>query len=154
LAVFFLDSSALVKRYLSETGSAWVESLFDVAAGHTIFIAAVTGVEIVAAITRRARGGTIPPPDAASACVQLRADLSVEYQVVELSASVLFRAMDLAEAGGLRGYDAVQLASAVALYAVRSASGLPALTFVSADTELNAAATAEGLLVDDPNAHP
>jgi hypothetical protein len=48
----------------------------------------------------------------------------------------------------------VQLASATALHAVRSASGLPALTFVSADTELNAAATAEGMPVDDPNLHP
>jgi predicted nucleic acid-binding protein len=153
LAVFFLDSSALVKRYLSETGTAWVESLFDAGAGHTVFIAAVTGVEIVAAITRRARGGTIPPPDAAAACVQFRADLSVDYQAVELAASLLARAMDLAEAGGLRGYDAIQLASALALHAVRSASGLPALTFVSADTELNAAATAEGLAVEDPNTH-
>jgi uncharacterized protein len=154
LAVFFLDSSALVKRYLSETGTTWVESLFDAGAGHVVFIAAVTGVEMVAAITRRARGGTISPPDAAAACAQLRADLSVDYQVVELSTLVLARAMDLAETGGLRGYDAIQLAAALALQTVRSTSGLPPLTFVSADTELNAVATADGLPVEDPNLHP
>jgi hypothetical protein len=29
VAVYFLDSSALVKRYAQETGSAWVEMLTD-----------------------------------------------------------------------------------------------------------------------------
>jgi hypothetical protein len=36
----------------------------------------------------------------------------------------------------------------------RQASKLTPLTLLSADGELNAAATAEGLAVDDPNAHP
>jgi hypothetical protein len=31
---------------------------------------------------------------------------------------------------------------------------VPALILVSADTELNAAATSEGLTVEDPNTHP
>jgi hypothetical protein len=31
---------------------------------------------------------------------------------------------------------------------------MPDLTLVSADAELNAAARAEGLLVEDPNVHP
>src|SRR5438105_2115052 len=126
MAVLHLDSSALVKRYVNETGSIWVEGLFAPPAGHTIFVAAITGVEIVAAITRRARGGAISPADAAAGCAQLRADLLVDYQVVEVSAAVLASAMVLAESHGLRGYDAVQLASALALHAIRSASGLPA----------------------------
>ncbi|MEH1937706.1 MAG: hypothetical protein V7L14_29155 [Nostoc sp.] len=29
MAVYFLDSSALVKRYISEIGSVWVLGLFD-----------------------------------------------------------------------------------------------------------------------------
>jgi uncharacterized protein len=45
MAVHFLDSSALVKRYISETGSAWVSGLFDPALGHEIFVAAIAGVE-------------------------------------------------------------------------------------------------------------
>ncbi len=55
MAVHFLDSSALVKRYISEIGSAWVSGLFDPALGHEVFVAAVAGVEIVAAITRWSR---------------------------------------------------------------------------------------------------
>jgi len=50
---------------------------------------------------------------------------------------------------GLRGYDAVQLAAVLEIHATD-----PSLTLLSADAELNAAALAEGLTVDDPNLHP
>jgi hypothetical protein len=43
----------------------------------------------------------------------------------------------------------VQLAAALAVHATD-----PSLTLLSADTELNIAATAERLTVDDPNSHP
>jgi Holliday junction resolvase RusA-like endonuclease len=39
MAVYFLDSSALVKRYISETGSVWVLGLFDPALNNEAFIA-------------------------------------------------------------------------------------------------------------------
>jgi predicted nucleic acid-binding protein len=36
MAAFFLDSSAAVKRYATEAGSAWVSNLFDPATGATL----------------------------------------------------------------------------------------------------------------------
>ena len=36
MALYFLDSSALVKRYISETGSAWVLELFTDALNNEI----------------------------------------------------------------------------------------------------------------------
>ena len=62
--------------------------------------------------------------------------------------------MDLAEAHGLRAYDSVQLAAALELNRLRVAAGMGGIILVSADLELNAAATASGLAVDDPNLHP
>ena len=53
MASYFLDSSALVKRYAAETGSAWVESLTDPRAGNRIYVAAIAHVEVVAAIARK-----------------------------------------------------------------------------------------------------
>jgi hypothetical protein len=47
MAIYFLGSSALVKRYISETGSAWVLELFDPTLDNEFFVAAITGVEIV-----------------------------------------------------------------------------------------------------------
>ncbi|WP_244918150.1 type II toxin-antitoxin system VapC family toxin [Nostoc linckia] len=64
MARYFIDSSALVKRYISETGSAWVLGLFDPTLNNEVFIAAITGVEIIAAITRRSRSGSISITDA------------------------------------------------------------------------------------------
>lgn len=41
MAVYFLDSSALVKRYINETGSAWVVRLFDPTLDEEFNLAAV-----------------------------------------------------------------------------------------------------------------
>jgi len=41
----------------------------------------------------------------------------------------------------------------MAAAAARRRSSLPDLTFVSADTNQRQAAAAEGLLIEDPNAH-
>lgn len=59
----------------------------------------------------------------------------------------------MAERHGLRGYDAVHLAAAVALQRMRERMELPPLTFVSADAQHREAAAAEGLPVEDPGAN-
>jgi uncharacterized protein len=71
-----------------------------------------------------------------------------------MTATLLNRAMTLAETHGLRGYDAVQLAAACEVNAFYIVHGLPSLSVISADSDLNSAVTAEGLLVNDPTAHP
>jgi hypothetical protein len=53
----------------------------------------------------------------------------------------------------LRAYDAVQMATALDLHKDWTADRLGTFAFVSADRNLNAAALAEGLTVDDPNSH-
>jgi len=54
----------------------------------------------------------------------------------------------------LRGYDAVHLAGALFLQETLLRHGLPAPVLLSADQELLASAQAEGLMTDDPSAHP
>ena len=154
MASYYLESSALVKRYVVETGTAWIRGLSAPFSGNTLFIAQITGVEAVTAITLRARRGATSPGDAATAIANFRRDFALGYFAVPITLAVIGRAMDLTETHGLRGYDAVQLATALQVQAQRQANGLPAIVFVSADNNLNAAATAEGLSVDDPNAHP
>jgi len=53
----------------------------------------------------------------------------------------------------LRGYDAVQLATALYLHRIRQELGLSPLIFVSADENLNAVAEAKGLRAENPNLH-
>jgi uncharacterized protein len=60
----------------------------------------------------------------------------------------------LAEQHTLRGYDATQLASALAVHTELTASGVSDLVFISADAELNTVAQTEQLVVQNPNDHP
>lgn len=153
MADFYFDSSALVKRYIRESGSPWVIGLFDPSLGHDAFIAAITPVEMIAAIARRARSKSITQDQATTANGLIRSDLQTGYQVVELNEAVLTGAMRLAESHALRGYDAVQLAGALEVNALLLNSDLPPLVFVSADAELNEVAAVEGLVVENPNQH-
>ena len=153
MAVYFFDSSALVKRYAQETGSDWVIETTEPQAGHILYIARITAVEVISAITRRQRGGSLSETDAATAMVNFRHDLSHQYRVVEMTPTVLTQAMELAEKHALRGYDAVQLSAALVVHNMRQTLGLPAFVLVSADRDLNTAATTDGLTIDDPNQH-
>jgi predicted nucleic acid-binding protein len=154
LSAYFFDTSALVKRYVNETGSAWVDDLTDLAAGNDIYILRITEIEVTSAVTRRRRGGSLSVTDAATVLAQFRQDLANEYHVVEVTPVILAAAVSLVETHGLRAYDAVQLAAVSALNAYRITLSLSDLTLVSADQELNAAAATDGLTVEDPNAHP
>ena len=154
MAVYFVETSALAKRYIAEVGSLWLRALLDPSTGCSIYVVRVTAIEMIAAITRRERGGTLAPTDAATTRQPFRRDLATAYQVIEVTPSLANRAMLLAEKHGLRGYDALQLAAGVEVDVRYLASGLPAVIFISADTELNVAAMAEGLTIDDPNTHP
>jgi predicted nucleic acid-binding protein len=154
MAVYFLDSSALVKRYISETGSAWILGLFDPPLNNEVFIAAITSVEIIAAITRRSRSGSISIADATVTCNQFKSDLQKDYQIVEITENIISSGMVLSQTYGLRGYDAIQLAAGRAVNTLCIANGLPPITFVSADNELNAAVISEGLMIENPNSHP
>ena len=151
MAVYFCDSSAVVKCYVQERGSAWMVALLDVTARHHLYVARITGVEVIAAIRRRARRGDIAAADVAAALAQFRQDFAEIYHSIEITPTLVERAMMLAETHALRGYDAVQLAAAVEVNARVITLGMPVLTLVSADGELNVAARTEGLMVENPN---
>ena len=149
----YLDSSALVKRYVAETGTRWVIDLCAAEAGHTLYTVRISGAEIIAALYLRARTGTLAALDARAAATQFKTDFRNRFQIVEVTEHLVDSVMTLAESHGLRGYDSVQLAAALALQAARDSLSLSAVTFIRADDRLNAAATAEGFAVENPSAH-
>ena len=71
-----------------------------------------------------------------------------------MNRSIITRAADLCRTHPLRAYDAIQLACVLTRRDDDLATGLPTPTFVCADTILLAAATAEGLAIENPNSHP
>jgi uncharacterized protein len=153
VAIYFCDRSAIVKCYVQEQGSAWIVALLDAAAVHHLYLARITGVEVIAAMRRRARLGDIVATDVEAALAQFRQDFAGLYRMIAITPALVTRAMTFAETHALRGYDAVQLAAAVAIHSRGDTLGPPVLTLVSADDNLNVAATAEGLAVENPNRH-
>jgi hypothetical protein len=129
--------------------------LTDPVAGHIIVLGDVTLVEVAAAIAakHRASGGISRQERDDTLTLFLR-HYQTEYEVTAIDRTTMERAVNLTQSHRLRGYDAVQLATALRANELLTAARLPALTFVAADSNLIAAASAEGLSVDNPNQHP
>lgn len=149
----FFDTSALVKRYMQEPGSSWVSAVVDPGAREHIYVCSITEVEVVSAIRRRQCGGTLPASDATAMLKQFRDELAQHLNAIEVTPGLMAHAAFLADTHALRANDAIQLAAAVELSTECLALKIP-LVLVSADGELNIAAEAEGLTVDNPADHP
>jgi predicted nucleic acid-binding protein len=153
-AAYFVDSSALVKRYVLETGTAWVRGITRQNPSKVIYIAHITAVEVTCAIARRRKGKTLTPPRASSILHRFRQHLAARYTIIEVTPDLVDDAMRLGNTHSLRAYDAMQLAVALEVNRSHQTDGFGPVTLISADQALNDAATVEGLTVDDPNLHP
>jgi hypothetical protein len=138
--IYFLDASALVKRYVHEPGSEQLRALAR--RQPELAISRISTIEIPAALARRVREGDLDRATARSHIAQLSTDTQ-EIRIVEVRTAVLELASELVWRRPLRAYDSLQLASALRLH---RSTGL-AITFVCADRILSAAATGEGLRV-------
>jgi uncharacterized protein len=138
--IYFLDASALAKRYLAERGSDRVRSLIQ--KRKDLAVSRISKVEIAAALSRRARRGELEEDAARGLPQQMDEDLQ-EMRIVELRPPVLELAAALVWQHPLRAYDALQLGSALRL---ARATGL-AVTFLCSDTDLCRAASEQGLRV-------
>lgn len=155
MSSFYLDTSALVKRYMVEIGSAWIIALADPAAGHTIVVSEITRVEAAAAIAARHRlpgGVTRQQRDLAVDLLLNHCDS--EYRLIPVERLVISRAVDLTQQHRLRGYDAIQLATALVVSQQYLAAGLAAPIFVASDNDLISAAQIEGLPTANPQYYP
>lgn len=152
MPAYFFDSSAIVKFYVAESGTTWVRSFTD-SEDNIIHVSGLARVETVSALTRRLRRSDITQAEFNDACDDLQQDFATQYRIVALTEEIIEDAAELAQKHGLRAYDAVQLAAALDTGRVVSQVDSTELTLVSGDLDLNAAAAAEGLNVEDPNTH-
>jgi predicted nucleic acid-binding protein len=136
--VIYLDTSALIKRFVNEKGSLLVRSL--VQREPALATAKIAYAEIFAGLTRKLREGNLAKAQYALVCRQFDRDWHA-YIRVELGDDLLFLARDLIQRHPLRGFDAVHLASALTL---KTALGED-ITFAAADGRLLKAAKAENL---------
>lgn len=154
MSAYFLDTSALVKRYVDETGSVWLRAIVDRALSPFLVISQLLVVEVYSALNRRSREGTISQGDYTRTKHTFQGDCQNEYNLIPMNEAIVDLACDLLERHPLRASDAIHLATALTSNRLLSAHGLPTLTFLCADDRLLDAATAEGLAADNPNHHP
>jgi uncharacterized protein len=110
--ILFLDSSAVVKVYLAEAQSEQV--IEAVEAARELFVSTLALAEVTHAITRREQTGEVTSAEAQEAYRNLLTEWD-DLSKIPLNDAVAKEAAMLARTRGLKGADAVQLASAAML---------------------------------------
>lgn len=142
----------MVKRYAPERGSAWVRRIDTPGTEHTVYLGQIGIVEIAAALSRKVRTQELSDDEYEAALRIFLMDVRNEaYVVTPLSDPIVELAVNLTRHHPLRGYDAVHLATALALNNALIGAGMARLVFVAADARLCAAARGEGLVTENPN---
>jgi predicted nucleic acid-binding protein len=148
MARYFLDSSALVKRYHQELGTPAVEALFN-QNGNRFFVSRLALVEVNSAFARLVREGALAQDKFENVIARMESEVTAKVlTVVAISSRRLDAAAVILRTHGLknniRTLDAIQLAAAQALH---TRSRIAA--FVAADKKLLASAAACNLTVLD-----
>ncbi|MEG5000023.1 type II toxin-antitoxin system VapC family toxin [Microcoleus sp. B4-D4] len=153
---YFLDTSALVKRYVPEFGSNWIQSITLPVAGNFLAISQITWVEVCSAFSRRQREGSLSFDEVNQLMGDFLTDFDNQYEVLEVDRTLIETAGELVRQNPLRAYDSVQLASALRVQSTLVSFFVPdtQLVFVSADKRLLDIAHSEGLAIDNPNNYP
>jgi uncharacterized protein len=150
----YVDTSALVKRYIAEVGSTWVRQLLAHPAQYIIYTAALAKAEVISALHRRVRDGSLAVPQAQRLTQRVTVHFTQRYDVLAITQPLIDQACGILQVHPLRAADAIHLACALVIRGIAQAQGLPPPSFVVADAALRAAATAEGFVVEDPLQHP
>jgi uncharacterized protein len=136
--ILYLDTSSLVKLYVTESHSSMVRTWTDGA--EVVATCRVAYPETISALNRRFKLGDLAKREYD---VLVKA-FSNEWPLFAVIDFDEFAAGRLAEVYGLRGFDAVHLSAAGLL---RSSGNAPSVAFSSFDAKLNAAAAAEKFTV-------
>lgn len=148
MALFFLDTSALVKLYVQEPGTDRLLPLIATQPENRFAVLAIAAVEFRSAIRRRQRVGDIDAADVIAILKSLQAHLETRFIKQAVNDTVIDTALEVIDRYALRAYDALQLAGCLVL----SSIGAEVYTFVCSDHRLLEAAQGEQLRVFDPAA--
>ena len=151
--MLYMDSSALVKHYIKETGSEAIQARIasETDASAVPFTSVLTYAEIHATLAKKARGKFVTLRELKRLWRDFDADWASGISAIALDAGVLASIRDIVSHFPLSGADAVHLASALWLRDTVGAKASGAtLTFATADLRLADAALRRKLEVFNP----
>lgn len=142
MALYYVDTSALVKRYHVEQGSDRVDGLFaDAGAG--LVTANFTLTELTSALDRKCQEGLLGREGLIQILAVVARDILAEFWLLELDRAHVRLSQALILSHHLRAIDALHLAVILSIKDLH-----PIL--VSADTRLLQAAGREGIVLLNP----
>jgi predicted nucleic acid-binding protein len=142
VALYYVDTSALVKRYHLEQGSDRIDRLFaDAGAG--LVMAGFALTELTSALDRKCQEGLLTGEGLAQVLAVVARDVLAEFWLVELDRAHVRLSQSLILSHHLRTLDALHLAVIVSIKDLH-----PVL--VSADVRLLQAAGREGIELLNP----
>jgi predicted nucleic acid-binding protein len=154
VALTYLDTSALAKRYLPEVGSAWVAHLCQ---QEPVAISLVAIPELASALARRVREGALTTQQRNTLFQAFGRDARA-FTVVEPNQAIAQHAATLLLTAPLpvrlRTLDALHVASAQLAFARARRRGVATGSFVTADRALLDAASWAGLPTLNPEDYP
>ena len=154
---YYLDTSAQVKYYVAEPGTAWIRHLVDATNPgadrrvNQLFTVTITVAEAAAAFAIIARVGRISGRTRDRTFNRYMKTVSTYFHLLPVTDHLIDLAAHLTQQYPLKGYDAVQVAAALRLQ--RTLGPKRPLIFVAGDKIVITAAQAEGPAVDNPFWH-
>ena len=148
MPIFYLDTSAILKRYRREIGTEAIDDLIGNAQPEDRFYTSILStLELTSALMRLVKGGQLGGSVAEAASAAFRQDIQEIFRVWPLDDSTVATAIPVVEQHKLRSIDAIHLATAIAIFA---AAGDENTILVSSDMELLEAAASSGIDVLNP----
>lgn len=144
---FYIDSSALVKRYYKETGSDFLNLLYKHLEIHSssLFSSELTDVEFTSTMFRLTREQKITTKEAISIIYSYEIESIHCLNFIVLDYEVLLQSKNILSIHPLKSHDAIQLASAM-----EARNYHDDIYFVADDEKLCKAAEQEGFVVLRP----
>jgi len=116
-ASFYLDASALAKRYVPETGSPLVDEVLDKVPGARIYVLNVGAGEVVSILVRKKNAGVISAAYFGQALLDFEAEVvrSADINKLPVGNRLATSSLALIVAHSINSTDAIILKSALAI---------------------------------------
>jgi predicted nucleic acid-binding protein len=148
---FYLDASALVKRYVIEKGSPHVHAILDGVPHNRIHLLNIGAGEVVSILVRKRNAGNLSAASFGQAYVAFETEILRAAEVYKQSVShrLVVSSVLLIVSHSINSTDALTLRSALAIARNLRSTG-DDLVLVASDMRLLRAAQSEGLHTFDP----
>jgi len=149
--MFFLDGSALAKRYVAEPGTPLIDDLLDHVAMDRLVVLNIGFAEVVSVLVRRRNAGLLSDATFSQALIHLGQEIihATNLRKVEPTNSLVIAALIHIQNHSVNATDALVLHAALGLPQHLRGRG-DDLVLVASDQRLLRAAQAEGLVTFDP----